>query len=271
MSSLDSPLDSCMTKDPLVIDPDDEVEVAETMLRLGRANEWPVARGRSLLGVVTMGDLLAERDADATEHATSCADVMSAASRVASPSDPIAHVALEMHAHRLSCYPVVDGDELVGLVTLTDFVRLAVEQLEEETRRFGGAPIVAHLMSSSPTTVTRNDTLIVARELMAAFRIRHLPVRDRARVVGIVAQRDLVAALGALSRPAWQVTVGDIMTPHPQTTTPECDAARAGRILVHHGVGALPVVRGDHLVGILSKRDFLRYLVSLSPVEREWS
>jgi CBS domain-containing protein len=270
MTALDAPLDMLMTPDPVVVEPDDAVDVAEAVMRLGRANEWPVALGRSLVGVVTIGDLLAERGR--ARDGTHCADVMSSVEMVAHPSDPLALIARAMLDHRLSCIPVVAGDELVGLVTLTDFVELAVEHLDEEARRFGSAPIVAHLMTHAPTSVRPEDSVAAAQAIMEGTKIRHLPVQSRGKLVGIVAQRDLVWALRALARPAGLVPVRSIMTPWPRTTTPDAEAADAGRILVHHGVGALPVVRGDRPIGILSKRDFLRHLVSVSPSqERAWS
>jgi CBS domain-containing protein len=63
--------------------------------------------------------------------------------------------------------------------------------------------------------------------------------------------------------------VRDVMTPHPKTITPEHDAAGAGRMLIRNGIGALPVVRGQRVVGILTKRDFLRHLLSIAHSARE--
>jgi CBS domain-containing protein len=274
MSALDSPVGTLMTRDPVIIDPDDGIDVAETVMRLGRANEWPVACGRSLRGLVTIGDLVAARDAregGSTNERATCAGVMTAAAIVGHPSDPLSHAARVMHQHRLSCLPIVARGELVGLVTLTDFVELAVALLEQEAQQYGAAPIAAHLMSCSPITIGPDDTLATAEQILEAIPIRHLPVCTDDRLVGIVAQRDLVWALRAMVRRASQVRIRDIMTSKLKTTTPECDAARAGLMLVEHGIGALPVVRGERLIGIVTKRDFLRHLLSLAPSVRQWS
>ncbi|HEX9103776.1 MAG TPA: CBS domain-containing protein [Polyangia bacterium] len=273
MNALESSVEDLMTPDPAVVDPEDGIDVAETVMRLGRANEWPVASGRSLLGVVTIGDLVLARDGDSAvdRPQPTCAGVMTAAAIVAHPSDPLSHAARVMQRHRLSCLPVVAHGELVGLITLTELVELAVGLLEGEARRYGAAPIVAHLMTCTPITVSPDSTLATAEALMAAMPIRHLPVCEHDRLVGIVAQRDLVWALRAMVRPASEVLVGDVMTPKPKTATPDCEAARAGRMLLQHGIGALPVVRGERLIGILSKRDFLRHLLSLAPPARAWS
>jgi CBS domain-containing protein len=273
MNALESPVDTLMTPDPVIVAPEDAVDVAETVMRLGRANEWPVADGRALLGVVTIGDLLQERG-DGIDGERKCAGVMTTPAIVAHPSDSLAHAARCLHDHRLSCLPIVSGGELVGLITLTDFVDLAVAQLERAALRYGNAAIVAHLMTSTPTTVRPDNTLATAQMLMETMRVRHLPVLPGNRqLAGIVAQRDLVWALRVTARPASRVAVREIMTTSPKTTAPEHDAASAGRMLVHHGIGALPVMRGDRLIGILTKRDFLRHLVSLAPAAatEEWS
>lgn len=50
---------------------------------------------------------------------------------------------------------------------------------------------VRELMVTKVSTIGRNDTLDLADDLMTMARIRHLPVLDEGRVVGVVSQRDL--------------------------------------------------------------------------------
>jgi CBS domain-containing protein len=55
------------------------------------------------------------------------------------------------------------------------------------------------------------------------------------------------------------VTVESCMTPNPVTVTPETPAYRAAEMLSIYKFGALPVVDGTELVGIISTTDFLNY------------
>jgi acetoin utilization protein AcuB len=69
-----------------------------------------------------------------------------------------------------------------------------------------GNPTVREIMMRGPVTLGREDTLDLADDIMNLGRIRHLPVLDGERVVGVVSQRDLfrsafVAALARLSQP----------------------------------------------------------------------
>jgi len=76
------------------------------------------------------------------------------------------------------------------------------------------------------------------------------------------------------SEPASAIVVAEIMTMDPITTPPDFTAESAGRLLLDKHVGALPVLRNGRLVGVVSKRDFLGYLISLGPsldLERVWA
>jgi CBS domain-containing protein len=53
------------------------------------------------------------------------------------------------------------------------------------------------------------------------------------------------------------ITVKEIMVPHPFTVSPSTPTLEAIEMMREHGVGCLPVVEGDQLVGIVTSFDFL--------------
>ena len=119
-------------------------------------------------------------------------------------------------------------------------------------------------------TVDLHAALDRAWETMRVHRIRHLPVVDgRGRLVGLVTHRDLLAAShSSLAFPieAERVRVlrvarvHDLMETHLSTVTPGEPAAEAGRRMVRHKIGCLPVVdEGGRLAGIVTEEDFLRW------------
>jgi acetoin utilization protein AcuB len=102
-------------------------------------------------------------------------------------------------------------------------------------------------------------------------RIRHLPVMEDGRLVGIVTDRDLrlvlpspATALGAyeLNYLLDKLTVSEVMTKDVTTTTPSASIADATRALLRNRIGALPVLAGPILVGILTRADALQALSS---------
>jgi CBS domain-containing membrane protein len=131
---------------------------------------------------------------------------------------------------------------------------------------------VADLMSTDMLTLRRNDTLLIADELMKQKRVRHLPVLDEnGELCGLVTQRDLfrgavLTSLGYGSRAEEMMlaslAVKDAMTENPITVTSALSLEDAARLMLTHSIGSLPVIDGGRLVGILTEGDFVRLAIS---------
>jgi CBS domain-containing protein len=105
-------------------------------------------------------------------------------------------------------------------------------------------------------TTVPEETLLGAATRMNWYRVGALPVYRRHRLVGIVTERDVVAALADGADPA-TTKVADYMTGKPVTVRPDEDVEVAARRMAELGVRHLPVVDGRRLVGVLSIRDLL--------------
>jgi CBS domain-containing protein len=88
-------------------------------------------------------------------------------------------------------------------------------------------------------------------------------VRDVARPVasGRVFPPGLRRTAGKGARKASARTVRDAMTAPAITVSPKCSLAQAARLMSDHGIDHLPVVRGDELVGIVTRTDLVRAFV----------
>ena len=127
--------------------------------------------------------------------------------------------------------------------------------------------LVEDAMSRSVVTLPSEATLREAIDLLQSNRIRHLPVVDDSRVVGIVTDRDVKRAtpsvLSGVDRDEYDrvletTMVGQFMTREPRTVTPKTNLKDAVEIFLELKVGGLPVVEDGHLVGILTDIDILR-------------
>ena len=112
---------------------------------------------------------------------------------------------------------------------------------------------VAELMYRSPVTVEASATLAQARGLMAAHRVRHLPVVDGGKLVGMLSDADLGPYVGYLGN----TKVNAAMTPNPIAVASDAGAAVAARLMLEHKVRALPVADGDAVIGVISVSDVL--------------
>ncbi len=125
------------------------------------------------------------------------------------------------------------------------------------------ATVVRDLMSSPPVTCGPGASLAEAARTMAAASTGSVVVTERAKVAGIVTERDLLRAAAAQADPATE-PVHLWMTPHPDALGPDEEASAAWRSLSHHHYRHLPVVEHGVLVGVVSMRDLFA-VASLRP------
>jgi acetoin utilization protein AcuB len=121
-------------------------------------------------------------------------------------------------------------------------------------------------MTARPVTVPPDATVAAARSAMRRGRFRHLPVMAGAELVGVVAQRDLETSPGAPVEVAESLDerpLTEVMSTEPVTVWPDEPVEVAARLLVDHGIGCLPVVADDGLVGILTESDLFSVLLRL--------
>jgi CBS domain-containing protein len=137
--------------------------------------------------------------------------------------------------------------------------------------------IVSKWMSKRPLTVEANTTVAEAWRLMRSRRIRHLPVRDGTKLVGIISDRDVRLAFPSPApdmdapqrRALWErLRVWQIMSRVVVVVPAEAPMARAARMLLRYKVGGLPVMANGRLVGIITETDFLRAFVTLQKAKR---
>ncbi|MDI6872014.1 MAG: CBS and ACT domain-containing protein [Bacillota bacterium] len=129
--------------------------------------------------------------------------------------------------------------------------------------------LIEDIMTTKVVTVTPADSIAEALRRTRAGRFRHLPVVDGERVVGVVSDRDLRAAVPALvtddaEEYLEQIRVDLVMHPDVIVAHPLDPVEDAARLMYEHKIGCLPVVSGDRLVGIVTETDVLRSFVEMS-------
>lgn len=130
---------------------------------------------------------------------------------------------------------------------------------------------VRELMTGALITARPDMPVLDARHLMVEKRIRHLLVTSEGgELLGIVTDRDIRLNLPsqATSLSVWEMnylltrlTVGKVMTESVITVGPDREARDAAQLLLDHRIGALPVVDGGRLIGIVTETDLLRAFV----------
>jgi CBS domain-containing protein len=129
---------------------------------------------------------------------------------------------------------------------------------------------VRDIMNTEVTTLGRNDSLQVARDIMTLGRIRHFPVVEEGKLVGVVSQRDLYkASLGSVMKYGEKaqraflegIAIKEVMNEPVITIAPHTAVQEAARIMIEKKIGCLPVLEGPNLVGIVTETDMLKLVV----------
>jgi acetoin utilization protein AcuB len=131
--------------------------------------------------------------------------------------------------------------------------------------------IVSMWMTKNPVTIPLQTPIADAAALMARRRIRRLPVMDGSALVGIVSATDILRAnppdvnpiAAASTAPTGQSAVSQIMRCDPITTGPDEPIEEVARLMGAQKIGALPVLREDRLVGMITESDIFRAFVSV--------
>ena len=109
----------------------------------------------------------------------------------------------------------------------------------------------ASVMTREVVVVPPTVSVRAASGMMDRRHIRHLPVVEAGRLVGILSDRDLVKLPG-------DATCGEAMTPAPVTCTADAPVGRVALLMLEHRVDSIPIVNAaGKLTGLVTSTDLL--------------
>ena len=135
---------------------------------------------------------------------------------------------------------------------------------------------VLDIMQTKPVTISASERLSTVEDIMTLGHVRHMPVVQGGKLVGVVSERDLLrASLSVLSehrdeeRRAFLhvVEIGRIMSTPPIVVDPDSSIDEAALTMAEKKIGCLPVLRGDDLVGMVTETDVLRWVAGIPAEE----
>ena len=115
-------------------------------------------------------------------------------------------------------------------------------------------------MSTALTTVNQDELVEMVAYLMHVRGIRHVLIEDNEhKLVGIVSYRSILRLMsgGRTRDEVENLPVSEVMEREPVTITPETPTLEAIRLMRDRQVSALPVVKTEQLVGLVSETDFM--------------
>ena len=125
-------------------------------------------------------------------------------------------------------------------------------------------PIVEHHMTVSPVVIGSDCTLADAHRLMRERGIRHLPVVDDGRLVGLVSQRDLYLAETLRGVDPATDTVREAMSGEPYAVPPGAPLEEVAATMAERRLGSALVVDRGSVIGLFTTVDALRALARMA-------
>jgi acetoin utilization protein AcuB len=134
---------------------------------------------------------------------------------------------------------------------------------------------VGRRMTRNVVTVTKDMSVLHVRNLLREKDINQVPVVEGKKLIGIITDGDIrensaspasTLSVHELNYLLSEMKAGDIMTRNPVTVSPETPVEEAAKVLNEKGIGCLPVVRNDELVGIITTCDMLNVLLEVMGV-----
>lgn len=129
-----------MTREPYTLGPDDNLAKARQMMTEHHIRHLPiVSPDGSLIGVVTQRDILAAGDSklltkgeqDSAEQYVALSSIMTTPVQSVDERAGLRGTAMHLQKNKLGCLPVLRKDKLVGIITDSDFIAIAINLMEQ--------------------------------------------------------------------------------------------------------------------------------------------
>jgi len=170
--------------------------------------------------------------------------------------------AIDLMVNRnVGCLPIVDKEtRLRGIVTERDIIMIF--------RGIVSGTNVSELMSKKVVVATPETSILEAERLMVKNGFRRLPIVSEGKVVSVVTVTDILRFFGSgkvfqrlrsgaidqvLQTPAIETATGDVVMVERNV-----DAGEAAKIMLEKGVGTIPVLENEKLIGMITERDFFK-------------
>jgi acetoin utilization protein AcuB len=140
--------------------------------------------------------------------------------------------------------------------------------------------LVRKKMHKDLVTISKDERMTVAKKILKEKNIRHLPVADGKKLIGLVTNMDIRKAeaspatsleIRELHYLLDKLTVGEIMTRNVITISPDISVEEAAILLHDNKIGCLPVVEDGNLVGIITENDVMEILIEVLGMKEKGS
>ena len=213
-----------MSKDVTTVSPDETVVSAAKRMSENNISCVIVVDNATVAGILTETDLLkrvAAKDKDFDKMPV--AQIMSWPVVSISPDLPILAASKIAEVKHIKRLPILDGDQLVGIITQTDLIRVLTS--------YGMWSDVVEIMNRDVVSIQGSATVTEAAEAMASCKISCIVVVEGGDVVGIFTEKDILKKVVALQKDHAQIKVEEVMSSPVMSITSDYSVFSAAKAM----------------------------------------
>ncbi len=215
---------------------------------------------RGPIGIVTETDIVRKVIAKGSDPTVTMVDhVMSSPILTIAAERSMLDASHMMENHHIRHLCVVEGEEIVGIISVRDLVRSFVDAESGPVIELDGVyrPL-AVLMATKLATIRSEETVSAVAQLMTEKRIGSLLTVEAGELVGIVTESDLIRKGMASNREAGATRVGAVMSSPLLSIDVNRTIRDASKVMAERAVRHLAVMENGKVVGVLSIRDLVK-------------
>jgi CBS domain-containing protein len=249
-----------MAKKVISVDKDVDLNHVLNLMKKYDITKIPVVENKKLIGIVTDNiiayKLGSRRKREVSASRLHASTVTEKNFETITPDTDVKVILRKVGEPGPTMLPVVDAGKLVGVVTKADLLPLVTSKKP-----------VSDIMHKEIYSVSPEDRVIHARRIMVDNDVARLPVVDKRKLTGMISDREIAFAFATLKRSfslgrqkhrLEELLVQDVMKIPPVWILSSMTVADAAKAMLKMGVGALPVLKDDKIVGIVSRTDVLK-------------
>ena len=242
------------------VDKDQDLKYILDLMRKHDITKVPVVENKQLFGIITdniiaykLGSIRKRSVSTSRLHASSVTEKNFIS---ISPNTDIKEILKMVGQPGPTMLPVVEKEKLVGVITKADLLHLVASEKS-----------IGSLMQKNIFSVSPDDRVVHARRIMINENVARLPVLSEKKLIGIISDVEIAFAFATLKRSFSvghqkhqldELLVRDVMKTPVIWTSQSVTASKAAKIMLKHNVGALPVLKDDIVVGIVTRTDLLK-------------
>jgi CBS domain-containing protein len=266
-----------MKEEVVHVDKDQNIQDALKLMKKHKVSRLPVVNinedhVRELVGMVTEKDIAlrlgSSKYGNLPPSHFHVSTVMKQDPVVVERNESIGNAAETMIENKIGGMPVVNGCEIIGMLTKTDYLEIC------HGKPFN-ATSIADKMEKDLITVSPNDRLVHARRCLIDRGIGRLPVVEEDNLEGILTAKDVAMAMISFRKIVpdkyknariRNLLVEDVMTQNVKTIDSGATLDDAATKMLENRFSGIPVETEGVLAGIITKTDLLKFVVELEEV-----